>query len=309
MNELNDYKYRGIIPPMITPLTKKKSIDHVAVEKIIDHLLIGGVNGLFILGSTGEAQSLSYKLRQDLILRVCKYINNRKPILVGITDTSIEESLKLAEYAYKSGAHAVVSAPPYYYACNQEELVSFYTLLADELPLPLFLYNMPTHTKVNFNTGTIEKLSKHKNIIGLKDSSGDLIYFQKIIQLLKEKPVFTLLTGPEELLMQSILSGAHGGVSGGANMFPGLYVAMYEASVGKNFERMSSLQEKIIKISSSIYSIGNSPAKYLQGVKCALSLMGICNDTMAPPYTSFGNKERELVRKSLEKLNIEEVLT
>lgn len=299
---------KGIIPPVVTPLKDRDTLDGGGLEKLVEHILSGGVHGLFILGTTGEGPSLSYDLRYEVTERVCSQVGGRVPVLVGITDTSFTESIRLSKKAAEAGAGAVVAAPPYYYSTNQSEVIGYFESLADESPLPLFLYNMPSHTKVSFEPETVKTLAGHSNIIGFKDSSGDLLFFQNVGRLLQDDPEFSLLVGPEEMLMQTMLSGGHGGVNGGANMFPKLYVAMYEAALEKDLERMSSLQEKILQISSSLYTVGNSPAKYLQGLKCALSLMGICDDHLALPYHSFGDEERKVIEKSLGQLDLKEVL-
>lgn len=301
-------RFRGIIPPVITPLKEQNKLDIKGIDHLIDHILSGGVHGLFILGTTGEGPSLSYDLRYEMMQRVCSHVDGRVPVLVGITDTSFTESIRLSKKAADVGANAVVATPPYYFATSQNELTEYFQTLADHSPLPLFLYNMPSHTKVNFAPETVQKLSEHPKIIGLKDSSGDLLYFQNIARLLKKSPEFSLLMGPEEMLMQSLLSGGHGGVNGGANMFPKLYVAMYDAVQAKDFDRMKKIQEKILETSSKLYTIGNSSMRYLQGVKCALSLMGICNDKLAYPFHSFGNKEKIQFEQGLKSLKVEESL-
>lgn len=117
------------------------------------------------------------------------------------------------------GADALVAAPPYYFAPGQAELIQYYNDLANQLPLPLFLYNMPSHVKVMIEPETVLALSENPNIIGLKDSSANGVYFQKLIYLLRNKPEFTLLCGPEEMTAEVILMGGHGGVNGGANLF------------------------------------------------------------------------------------------
>lgn len=297
-------RYSGIVPPLITPLKSQNELDIPGLERLIEYILDGGVHGLFILGTTGEGPSLSYKIRLELIERVCKQVNNRVPILVGITDTSIIESLYLAKKAYDFGADSVVAAPPYYFSTNQVELKRYFHYLADESPLPLLLYNMPSHTKTKFEPKTVYEISSHPNIVGFKDSSGDVIYFQKVLHLFRDNPDFSILVGPEEILMQAILSGGHGGVNGGANMFPELYVKMYEAAKGRDFQQMIPLQKKILQISTTLYTIGDSPVSYLQGLKSALSIMGICNDVMATPFKSFGKKEKEIIEDSLKNLNV-----
>jgi len=300
-------KYHGIIPPMITPLNGQNSLDYKGTENLIEHILSGGVHGLFVLGTTGEGPSLSHDLRYEFTERVCAQVGGRVPVLIGITDTSYTESIQSSKNAADAGADAVVSAPPYYFSTNQSELIAYFESLVDASPLPLFLYNIPSHARVHFAPETVKTLAEHSNIIGFKDSSGDLLYFQNIVRLLQDIPEFSLLVGPEEMLMQTMLSGGHGGINGGANIFPKLYVAMYEATKEKDFERISLLQNKILQIGSSLYSVGNSPAKYLQGLKCVLSLMGICSDKLALPYNIFGDQEKEKIRQFLEQLNVEEV--
>jgi 4-hydroxy-tetrahydrodipicolinate synthase len=293
---------QGIIPPMITPLEDMNSLDVPGLEKLVEHILSGGVHGLFILGTTGEAQSLSYELRHELIERVCRQVGKRVPVLVGISDTSLVESMHLAEKAFAEGATAVVSAPPYYYAPAQQELIDFYQSLADVLPLPLFLYNMPSHVKVKIEPATLKAIAQHPNVIGLKDSSSDMVYFHSLIQIMKDKEGFSLLVGPEELTAEAVLLGADGGVNGGANMFPSLYVNMYKAAKSRDLDTVLALQQQIMYISNSIYKIGKYGSSYLKGVKCTCSLLGLCSYYMALPFQQFNTPERLKVQKVLEEL-------
>ena len=161
------------------------------------------------------------------------------PVLVGVTDTSFVESVNLAQMAADAGAAAVVLSAPYYFPAGQPELLEYVEDIASELPLPVFLYNMPSHTKLSFEPETIARALAIPNIVGLKDSSAQMIYFHKVRQLAAERPDFSLLVGPEELLGESVLSGAHGGVCGGANLFPRLYVDLYEAARDRQLDRMA----------------------------------------------------------------------
>ena len=151
---------KGIIPPMITPLKGDDQIDREGTVRLTEHILAGGVHALFLLGTTGEAQSLSYECRYDFVELVCRQVAGRVPVLVGVTDTSLDESVKLAAHAAKCGAVAVVAAAPYYFAPSQQELIEYYTALADALPLPLFLYNMPSHVKVFLEPATVKTLAE-----------------------------------------------------------------------------------------------------------------------------------------------------
>lgn len=295
-------KIQGIIPPMITPLKGNDELDREGTVRLVEHMLKGGVHALFILGTTGEAQSLTYRLRYEFVELVCKQVAGRVPVLVGVTDTSLDESVKLAEVAARNGAVGVVAAAPYYFAPSQQELIEYFTALADALPLPLYLYNMPSHVKVFLEAATVKKLAEHPNIVGLKDSSANMTYFQTLLYHLGGRDDFALYVGPEELTGESVLLGADGGVNGGANMFPELYVAMYDAAVAHDVERVRELQRRIMQISVSIYTVGKYGSSYLKGVKCALSLLGICDDYLSYPYRKFRTEERQRIREALEAL-------
>ena len=298
----------GIIPPLVTPLLDDDVLDVEGLNRLIEHLIAGGVHALFVLGTTGEAQSLSYKLRVEMIKNTCRITKGRLPVLVCISDTSIVESVNLARIAADNGADAVVSAPPYYFAAGQPELIEFYENLTPQLPLPLFLYNMPTHTKVNFAPATIQRIAEDPRVIGFKDSSANAVYFQSVMYALKERQDFSMLVGPEEIMAESVLLGAHGGVNGGANIFPELYVELYNAAKNTNLEELKRLQEKVMQISATIYTVGQHGSSYLKGLKCALNLLGICSDYVAAPFHKFDQREREKIWKALQKLGINVVL-
>jgi 4-hydroxy-tetrahydrodipicolinate synthase len=296
----------GIVPPMITPLKGRDELDVAGMEKLIEHILAGGVNGLFILGTTGEGPSLSYRLRRELIERVCKQIKKRVPVLVGITDTAFVESLNVARAAADFGADAVVLAPPYYLPEAQPELQEYLDHLVPELPLPLYIYNMPALTKVHIEADTIRRAMDNPRIIGLKDSSGDLNYFKAAAGLIRQhRPDWPLLCGPEEKLLATMQIGGNGGVSGGANLFPKLYVKVVEAYRSGNLTRAEELQNQIQRVSNSFYRIGKHSSSIIKGIKCALNCLGVCDDFMAEPFHRFREPERELVKTRLEEIQNE----
>jgi dihydrodipicolinate synthase/N-acetylneuraminate lyase len=295
----------GIIPPMVTPLVDRDKLDVAGLEKLLEHILSGGVSGLFILGTTGEGPSLSYRLRREFIERVCRQVKNRVPVLVGITDTAFVESVNLARHAADCGADAAVAAPPYYMPEGQPELQEWLEHLVPELPLPLFLYNMPPLTKVPYELETVRHALDNPRIIGFKDSSGDLNYFKNVVAFLKLRPDWSVLIGPEEKLLESLQLGGHGGVSGGANLFPNIYVQLCRAFQGGDIARAQQLQKQIQRISSSLYRIGKHPSSVIKGIKCALACLGICDDFMAEPFHRFRAEERERVKKRLEEIEPE----
>lgn len=297
-------KFSGIIPPLVTPLIDNETLDIEGLEKLIEHVVAGGVHGIFILGTTGESQSISFHLRYQMVVETARILKNRLPLLVGISDTSVADSVSLAKTAADAGADAVVSAPPYYYASAQPELVYFYENLIPELPLPIFLYNMPVHTKVSFAPSSIRQIAENPKVIGFKDSSANGTYFQSVMYEMRNHPDFSIFVGPEEMMAESVLMGASGGVNGGANMFPELYVSLYNASVAHNIPEVKRLQQKVMQISSTIYNVGKYGSSYLKGVKTSLSLLGICNDFLAAPFHKFEKEEREIVRQAIEKLDL-----
>ena len=304
---MDNQQFRGIIPPMVTPLKEWDTLDQDGMVRLIDHILSGGVHGLFLLGTTGEAPSLSHRLRKEIIQRALDQIKDRIPVLVGITDTSFDESINLAEYAAEKGASAVVLAPPYYFPAGQLELLEYLEHLVPQLPLPLFLYNMPTHTKLFFEPETVKAASEIPGVIGLKDSSANMVYFHQLQQLFKDQNDFRLFIGPEELLGETLVLGGHGGVCGGGNLIPELYVELYEKSIEGDFKKMGILHERIMQISTTIYSVGKYKSSYLKGLKCSLALMGICDDFMAEPFHRFRVSERNVIRQYLIDLGLSPV--
>ncbi len=289
--------FRGIIPPLITPLNSDSSLDVKSLERILSHVMDGGVHGVFILGTTGECSSLSYSVKNQLIESTCKFVAGKIPVLVGITDCAFQESLNLAILAKSSGADAVVAAPPFYMNLGQEELYKYFIQLAEEVPLPLFLYNMPSHTKIAIEPDTVIQLAKHPNVIGLKDSSGNGVYFQTLLHALASQVDFTLTVGPEEMMAETMLMGGHGAVAGGANLFPSLYVKLYEASVKRDFEKIQLYQNVVMEVSSKIYGHGNCKSSYLRGVKATCAFLGLSQGYLASPLYGFSESEMVEFRK------------
>ncbi|MDF1656758.1 MAG: dihydrodipicolinate synthase family protein, partial [Verrucomicrobiales bacterium] len=247
--------YEGIIPPMITPLTDRDTLDREGLERVIERMIDGGVSGIFALGTTGEAPSLSYRLRRELVEHTCKIANGRVPVLVGITDTSLVESARLAQDVVDYGAAAVVTSAPFYFPAGQPELREYLEHLLPELPLPLMLYNMPALTKIVFQKEVVSWALSQEKIIGLKDSSGDLTYFKRSLALAKaQRPDWSLLVGPEELLGEVVLMGGQGGVNGGAILHPRLYVDLYEAAKANNLVEVRRLSDLVLALSGDLYS-------------------------------------------------------
>ncbi len=296
---------RGIIPPMVTPLEDRDALDVGGLERLVEHILAGGVHGLFILGTMGEAPSLSHRLRHALVDRVCRLVNRRVPVLVGIIDTSFVEALGLAQKAAEAGADGLVLPAPHYYPAGQPELLEFLRHFVPQLPLPVFLYNIPNRPRPMFDPETVQTAaSEMPGIVGLKDSSTNMIYFRHLQYLMADRRDFALLMGPEMLLAETVLMGGHGGICGGANLLPRLYVDLYEAARSRDMAQVERLHRKVTELGRTIYRIGRYESSFLKGLKCALSCLGICSDFLAEPLHRFRGPERQIVQRYIEEMVI-----
>lgn len=298
--------FEGIVTPMITPLLDRETIDVEGQKRMLDHLINGGISGVFLMGTTGEGASLSYRMRRELIKVSVDHVAGRVPVFVGITDTCIEEALNLAKYAKECGADYLVSALPYYLGLTQDEMVDFYTTLADNVELPLFLYNIPAQTKLMMAVPTVMKLAAHPNIIGMKDSSGNGTYFNTLLAEVKGKyPEFTILVGPDEMMASTMAMGGNGGVNSGSNIFPELYMELFKANKERNYERIAKLQRLVMKVSTDIYSIDKSSVSFLKGLKAALYLEGYITDRLCEPLKRVSEEDMATIKKNLEAIKAE----
>ncbi len=287
---------------MVTPLLENKELDLVGLKNLLEHLINGGVHGIFILGTTGEGPSLSYAVRKQLISETCRIVNKKVPVLVGITDTSFDGTLEIANHAKKVGADALVVAPPYYFPIAQEEMGDYLESLVPMLPLPFMLYNMPSCTKLHLSIDVVRR-AKELGAIGIKDSSGDLSYLYVLIEEFKSDPTFSIIAGTELYLPETIMYGGHGSVAGGANFFPRLFVDLYEAAMAQNLEKVKLLRDKVIKVHQTIYEVGEYPSRHIKGTKAALMAMGICQDHNAEPLDRFTEEQRNRIKKYIAQFN------
>ena len=294
---------RGIVSPLVTPLAARDRLDHEGLQRLLDHVINGGVAGVFILGTTGEAPSLSYRLRREMIDESVRIVAGRVPVLVGVTDTAFVETVALAEHAAQCGADAAVLTTPYYFPAGQTELTRYVRNIAPMIPLPLMLYNMPGLTKVWFEIETLNELSDIESIVGVKDSSGDLDYFKKVCKLKSIRPDWSVLIGPEAKLPEAIAMGGDGGVNGGANVMPTVFVECYEALRRGDAEAVKTSLGTILAF-QEIYEIGKYASRHIKATKSALSLLGICSDLPADPFNRFLEPERDRVAEILKRIGV-----
>jgi 4-hydroxy-tetrahydrodipicolinate synthase len=285
-------KLGGIIVPLATPLLDRGRIDHPSLARLLDHVIAGGISGVFVLGTTGEGPGLSPDARREAVHSVCLNVAGRVPVLVGVSDTSAVETLRLTEYAAQEGAAAAVLAPPFYFVPGQEELIGYFERVIPQLALPVYLYNIPSLTKVPITPETARAATAIPGVSGFKDSSGDMEYFAAIRAAMPAERGFEVFCGPEELLAEALRLGADGGVCGGANLFPELYVGLCRAFERGQHEAVAQLQSRILDVSGRIYNAGEGNSSYLRGLKCALQGLDLCSDNMAEPFSPLGEPLR-----------------
>ena len=293
----------GIITPLITPLSDRDVLDVQGLQRLIDHVLTAGVSGIFILGTSGEAPSLSYQLRREMIRRSIEFVGSRAPVFVGVTDTSFVESIHLAEYAASCGADAAVLTMPYYFPAGQTELRHYLRNIIPKIPLPIMLYNMPSMTKVWIEIELLKEFLSFDSVIGVKDSSGDLEYFGQVCALKRTRPDWSIFMGPEDLLPQAMLLGADGGVHGGSNIIPQIFVAWHQAIRTGNTDETGRIK-KIIQAFQEIYAIGKYASRHIKATKSALSLLQLCGDLPADPFDRFLKPERQRVADILHSIGV-----
>ena len=296
-------EFYGIIPPAITPLTQENKIDIEGLERLLEHMLKGGVHGIFVLGTTGEGPALGRWNQETMIRESIRIVNGRIPVLVGISSPAFQDSVDLALFAKKEGASASVAAPPCYFSLGEPELVDYYRSFAEETKFPLFIYNMPSMTKVYLRPKLVHQLAEIPGVRGYKDSSGNMADFHEVVLTLKDRANFSIFMGPEELLGEAVLFGADGGVSGGANLMPETFVGMYNAARSGNMAAMRELQQQIYA-QRKLYSLGHYQSSMIKGVKSALKTLGICEDFMVRPFNHFERADADAVSAVLKECGI-----
>ena len=299
-------RFEGLIPPMVTPLTAKRQLDKAGVKNMVRHLVDGGVDGIFLLGTTGEGPHLSYAIRRELVKETCRLVKGRVPVLVGITETDLEDALAFAKDCKAFGAAGVVAAPPYYFKLTQAECLAWYTELADRSPLPVVVYDMPAHTDTVIEPATIVKLAAHRNIVAMKDSSSVIALFNKFRLALEPfKSKFSLFMGPDEAMGEAVMLGADGGVCTGANLWPRAFKEMYLAAKAGDVGKVRKLQRFTTMSSYLLYGLGYGQIGFLKGVKAALAEMGLVQNVLAAPFAPFSGKELAPVKAAVKQLGSE----
>ncbi|EHR77840.1 dihydrodipicolinate synthase [Thermococcus litoralis DSM 5473] len=280
-------RFEGIFSPSITPFTREEEVDSSKLTEYLDFLIKGGIHGLFLLGTNGEGPLLTFEEKKEVIRTAVEHVNGKIPVIAGTGCPSTKETVELSKYAEKVGADAVHVVTPYYYPLTQNGVIKHYRKVAESIELPIIIYYIPERTGVKIDVSTLLKLAGIPNIVGVKDSSKDVIWAYNAITLVKEeRSDFVLFGGSDALIFTHLILGADGVVSAVSNVFPEIVVELYHEIKKKNLGRAKELQDKVLKIRQAL-----KKCPYLAGVKAALQLRGLDFGEVRSPL-EFPDKEK-----------------
>lgn len=292
-------RFHGVVPPVVTPLTKDFRVDYGSFTRVLEHLLSGGVHGLFILGSTSEVVFHDEATRRAILEHAVKVVNGRAPILAGVIDPTTDRVIGHARAARAIGVDAMVVTAPFYARTSQPEILDHFRYIRDAVDAPIIAYDIPVCVHTKLERGSIVDLAREGVIAGVKDSSGDEGGFRYLLSDLADRPSVFLMTGAELTVDGILLAGAHGVVPGLGNVDPHAYVRLYDAArrgdwtqARKEQDRLSRLFE-IIRVSLPRTSAGSAG---VGGFKTAMRRLGIIDtNIMARPQRSLNDEESKRV--------------
>jgi 4-hydroxy-tetrahydrodipicolinate synthase len=287
-------RYPGVYAAMATPLTQDGAIDPAGIGRVVDYLFENGVTGLSILGSTGEGPALTNAQREQALTATLAAANGRGPVFTGAASTVVSEVIAGLRMSAGSGARGALVPPPYYYPLETDAIVSYFERVAEASPLPLILYNIPRMTKIQIPPTAVARLAAHPNIMGLKDSGGDVGYFSTLARLVAPHEGFTLYTGSDALLPAALLLGGHGLIGGTVNVVPAVLSALYSAYMAGDSAQAVALAGKVARATAAA-QVGTFPA----AIKAQYALKGLCGPYTAAPILQLTEDETARLRSQL----------
>lgn len=290
---------KDVIVPLITPLSADGGIDEKGLAQLVEYVIEGGISAIFLLGSCGEFPALTTEEKVQVVKLTKRYAQGRVPILVGVGETKTRRAVVLSEKVVEAGADTVVSSAPFYYHYTQNELLSHFTTIARASKVPLLLYNIPQLVSHMLAPETVTHLADVENIIGLKDSAGDMEVFQSYLNVKRNHPNFGIYQGAEPLAAVSLVRGADGIVLGLANVAPKLCVELYTTAREGRLSALWNLHDRLIRLRAV-----QNHKSWLSGLKTAVSLLGVCGPTVSAPFKSLTEEQVAEVRQTMEGLGL-----
>ena len=284
---------RGIIPPVATPMQANEDLDLPRLRWFIDHLIANGVHGIFVLGTNSEFYAMDEREKQEVIATAVEHVRGRVPVYAGTGAESTREAVRLTKMAEKEGVQGVSVITPYFVLPSQQEIFDHYRKIAEASSLPVILYNNPaTCGGVKIDVETVARLAEVPNIVGIKDSSGDLQNTNEMIRAVPDR--FSVLMGRDTLIFPALMFGAKGAVPATGNIAPHLLVEIYEAFQRGDLQASKAAQLKLNPVRMSL-TLGTAPG----GVKAALNLLGLSIGPSRGPVAPLAADKLEKMRTSL----------
>jgi 4-hydroxy-tetrahydrodipicolinate synthase len=289
---------RGIIPPVATPMQANEDLDLPRLRWFIDHLIAGGVHGIFVLGTNSEFYALDEREKQEVIATAVDHVRKRVPVYAGTGAETTRAATRLTKLAEREGADGVSVITPYFIAPTQQEIFDHYRRIAESTSLPVILYNNPaTCGGVKIDVDTVARLSELANVAGIKDSSGDLQNTNEYVRAVPAR--FAVLQGRDTLIYPSLLCGARGAIPASANIAPGLCVQIFDAVQRRQHNEALTLQQRLNLVRLSL-SLGTAPG----GVKAALGLLGTPIGPSRSPVGPLPPEKLQRMRAELERAEL-----
>lgn len=301
--------YRGIIPPVVTPLTTDGQLDVPSLERLVAFLLDAGVDGLFVLGSSGEVAYLTDEQRQLVVKVASSAAAGQVPVLAGAIDMTTNRVIATATAARDSGADAVVVTAPFYVRTHPAEVARHFRLVASAVAVPVFAYDVPVAVHTKLSLADLVPLATDGVIAGVKDSSGDDVGFRRLALALRDVPDISLFTGHEVCVDAALMMGADGAVPGLANVDPHGYVALAHAASAGDWDAARREQDRLTDLFGIVEAAPatrySGSAAGLGAFKTALVARGvIATNTMSAPMEALGTAESMTIRGILDRLGL-----
>ena len=289
---------KGILPAMITPLDKENRVDERALRNLIEYEIKGGLHGIFAIGTTGEFYGLTRKMYREMLEITVDQVNGRIPVYAGANAISTGECIELAHIAEEAGVDALSVLTPYFISISQKELETHYTTIAKETDLPILLYDNSPKTQISIKPETSSKLAEIKNIVGIKDSAGDLTMTAEHIRLNKDKD-FSVFMGRDTLIYSHLCLGGAGAVAACANVAPALCADIYNRYMAGDLKGALEAQNKLAPLRMA-FTLGSFPSV----IKEALNMIGVEVGSCIRPTGGLNSDERKQLQMILRNMDL-----
>ncbi|WP_297059804.1 dihydrodipicolinate synthase family protein [uncultured Duncaniella sp.] len=294
---MKNCRYRGVVVPMVTPVTEKGALDVPAVERIIEFFAQNNVAPL-LMGTTGEGNSVSASDGLLMVETAVKAAKGRILIYAGLTGNCFAEQLSQAQAYTAAGADVIVATLPSYYALTAEQMYGYYKALADNITGPLMLYNILATTHMTIPVDVVKRLADHPNIVGLKDSERDLERMRQCIDISRDREDFAYFCGWAAQSAYSLSIGGDGIVPSTGNFVPDMFNDLYSAATGGDMDTANRLQDETNEI-AKIYQAGRTLGQSLTALKVMMQTKGLCDPWMLMPLTRLSAEEEQSIREKL----------